>query len=63
LRGAAALGFGHVCGSITPDKAADLVVVPLTPSRRASWEAFLDSAVIPLAVYIAGTRRSGSFYC
>ena len=63
LRGAAALGFADLTGSITPGKSADLVVIPLVPSKRASWESFLDSAVIPLAVYLAGSRRSGSFYC
>lgn len=63
LRGAGALGFADLTGSLTPGKSADLVIVPLTSSKRASWEVFLDSAVVPLAVYIAGTRRCGSFYC
>jgi cytosine/adenosine deaminase-related metal-dependent hydrolase len=63
LRGAGALGFADITGSITPGKSADLVVIPLIPSKRAAWESFLDSAAIPLAVYIDGTRRSASFYC
>ena len=63
IRGARALGFGDLCGSISPGKCADLVVVPLLPSNRMSWHSVFDSPVLPLAVYIAGTRCCGSFYC
>ncbi len=63
IRGARALGFSDRTGSLTPEKAADFVVIPLTSSNVASWEVILDSEVTPMAVYAAGIRRSGSFYC
>ena len=63
IRGACALGFSELIGSLTAGKAADFVVIPLTPSNNVSWEEVLESELAPLAVYIAGCRRSGSFYC
>ncbi len=63
LAGARALGLAEVCGSITPGKSADLVVLPLVPSARREWSAVFESKCAPLAVYAAGVRRSSSAVC
>ena len=52
LRGAAALGLADECGSLTPGKAADLVVLPL--GRAEAWDAMLERECSPVAVYVAG---------
>ncbi len=58
LRGAQALGFAAVTGSITLGKSADLAVIPLAPSRPAArWDSILDSAQPPSPVYVSGVRH------
>jgi len=55
IRGAAALGFEDVIGSLTVGKAAGLVVIPL--EAGAEWETMLESIRTPIAVYIDGVRK------
>lgn len=55
LRGARALGFEGVAGSITPGKKADLVVIPLTAGDpTVKWSSILESTQPPAAVYVSG---------
>lgn len=54
IRGARALGFGEVAGSLTPGKSADFVVIALEQSAG-DWQDILLSSQNPLAVYIRGT--------
>ncbi len=56
LRGAVALGLADATGSLTPGKAADLVVMPLEPNE--SWESVLQGSSRPLAVYTDGVQTS-----
>ncbi len=58
LRGAGALGFSQTTGSLTPGKAADLVVIPLDASDAAAgWSGALDSETTPSVVYLDGRVR------
>jgi len=60
IRGARALGFERVAGSITVGMFADLVVVPLDSSEaHRGWEQILESARQPLATYVDGVLQSG----
>lgn len=60
LRGARALGFEHVSGSLIAGKMADLVVIPLAGSGAATgWESILESTEPPTAVYVSGLLHCG----
>ncbi len=59
LRGARALGFLDVVGSLTPGKSADFVVILLTPLAP-SWHDLFSSSQGPLAVYIRGALIEAS---
>jgi cytosine/adenosine deaminase-related metal-dependent hydrolase len=54
IRGARALGFGEVVGSLTPGKSADFVVIPICPPAR-DWYEILSSSERPMSVYVRGT--------
>ena len=59
LNGAVALGFDHQVGSISPGKAADLIVLSLDVSRKPLnlCETLLASDSDPLAVFQSGVLR------
>lgn len=58
LYGAEALGFGHITGSLTPGKSADLVVLPLPNDDRADpHDLILDSALPVKRVMFRGAWR------
>lgn len=55
IRGAQALGYADVTGSLAVGKAADLVVIPLEQTIPVKdWSAILDTTKQPSAVYLAG---------
>lgn len=55
IRGARALGFEDVAGSLAPGKSADLVVIPLAhPASDAAWESILETTGPPTAVQRRG---------
>lgn len=55
IRGAKALGYADVTGSLTAGKSADLVVIPLEQtSHIKDWSSVLDHTQPPSAVYQAG---------
>ncbi len=61
IRGARALGFERVAGSITVGMFADLVVVPLDSSEaHRGWEQILESARPPVATYVDGVLQAGA---
>jgi imidazolonepropionase-like amidohydrolase len=58
LNGAEALGFDTITGSLTPDKSADLVVVPLPDEDRGDpHDLVLDSALPISRVMFRGAWR------
>ena len=55
LRGATALGFGDVTGSLTPGKSADVVVIPVSAGAAPQgWASMLESEAKLLEVMAAG---------
>jgi len=55
IRGAKALGFGELTGTLAPGKSADIIVIPLTPSgSQPRWDDFLQDDTMPRAVYSNG---------
>jgi len=55
IRGAEALGYADVTGSLTIGKSADFVVIPLEQTNPAKdWSSVLDSTQPPSEVYQAG---------
>jgi aminodeoxyfutalosine deaminase len=60
LFGAEALGRGGETGSLTPGKAADLVVLPLPDAEPADPHELLWESSLPVeAVLIGGERSPG----
>lgn len=62
LRGARALGFADVAGSLTVGKMADLAIISLDASNAAAgWDSIFESRQPPIAVYVSGElhRKTG----
>lgn len=55
LRGAKALGFADVTGSLTPGKSADVVVIPIDAGvSKQEWASIFDSDVEPSTLLVSG---------
>ena len=56
INGATALGLANECGTLTPGKSADFVILPLENGRQ-SWDCIFDEEIEP-DVVIAGGREA-----
>jgi cytosine/adenosine deaminase-related metal-dependent hydrolase len=54
LQGAKALGFAELCGTLTPGKDADFVVLPCGDSNDNPWELLWGSQEEPATVFVEG---------